>query len=271
MRLIRRTGLAVVLGIYACALGAGALARAGYAAQDREHAGEPPGASHWLGTDELGRDRLARLLYGARTSLVLAPAAALLAAALATAIGSAAAWTGGRLERAALYLADVVASTPWFFALLMMRAALPLNVDPAVSVAITFALLGLLGWPAGVRPVAARAGSMLRSEFLRQARATGIGPLRLAARHLAPNLAPVAAAHFWASLPVFILAEANLSLLGLGVTEPLPSLGNLMSEFRDFRTVALHPWLLAPALLLIVTLGALQAISQSVSTSYDSA
>jgi len=71
----------------------------------------------------------------------------------------------------------------------------------------------------------------------------------------------VAAEHFWATLPVFILAEANLSRLGLGVAETLPSLGNLTAEFRDFRTVAGHPWLVAPALLLIETIGALRAIS----------
>jgi peptide/nickel transport system permease protein len=269
MKAVRISCLAALLGIYACAIGAGVLTRGGYAQQDREHAGERPGAVHWLGTDDLGRDRLVRLLYGARTSLVLAPAAALLATALATAIGSAAALMGGGVERAALYLTDVVSSTPWFFALLMVRAVLPLNVDPALSVAITFAILGLLGWPQGVRPMAARSGAMIHSEFLQQARAAGIGPMRLLARHLAPNLAPVAAAHFWATLPVFILAEANLSLLGLGVAEPLPSLGNLMTEIRDFQNVAQHPWLLAPALLLVAVMGALQAISQPVRSSYD--
>lgn len=269
MRALRSLSLAAVLGVYICALGAGALPGHGYEFQDREHAGEEPGAAHWLGTDDLGRDRLARLLYGARTSLLLAPAAALLAAGLATLIGSAAALAGGRIGRAALYLADVVSSTPWFFALLMMRAVLPLNVEPAVSVSITFALLGLLGWPHGVRPIAARSAAMIHSEFLRQARARGIAPLRLLARHLAPNLAPVVAAHFWSTLPVFILAEANLSFLGLGVAEPLPSLGNLMAELRDFRTVAGHPWLLAPAVLLVGVIAALQTIYRPESTTYD--
>jgi peptide/nickel transport system permease protein len=271
VRTIRAICLAAVLAVYAGALAVGPVTGGGYALQDREHAGEGPGASHWLGTDSLGRDRLVRLLFGARTSLVLAPAAALLAAALAAAIGSAAALAGGRAERAALYLVDVVSSTPWFFALLMVRAVLPLNVEPAVSVAITFAILGLLGWPQGVRPIAARSAAVIRSEFLRQARASGIGPLRLLGRHLAPNLAPVVGAHFWATLPVFILAEANLSLLGLGVAEPLPSLGNLMSEFRDYRAVVQHPWLLAPALLLVGMIGALQTISRQGTSSHDCA
>lgn len=269
MRIVRTTCLVVVLSVYTCAIAVGPLTGASYEFQNREHAGEPPNASHWLGIDDLGRDRLVRLVYGARTSLLLAPAAALLAAALATAIGSAAALAGGRVERVALYLVDVVSSTPWFFALLMMRAVLPLNVDPAVSVSITFAILGLLGWPQGVRPIAARSAAVIRSEFLCQARASGIGPLRLIGRHLAPNLAPTIAAHFWATLPVFILAEANLSLLGLGVAQPLPSLGNLMAEFRDYHAVAEHPWLLAPAVLLIGVIGALQVISKQVATSYD--
>ncbi len=271
MRALRAMCLAMVLAVYACALAVGPMTGGAYAQQDREHAGEGPGASHWLGTDSLGRDRLVRLLYGARTSLVLAPAAALLATVLATGIGSAAALAGDRTRGVALYLVDVVASTPWFFALLMVRAVLPLNVEPTVSVAITFAILGLLGWPQGVRPIAACSQSVLRSEFQRQARAAGIGRLRLLARHIVPNLAPVVAAHFWATLPVFILAEANLSLLGLGVAEPLPSLGNLMSEFRDYRAVAQHPWLLAPAILLITVIGALQTISRHGASSHDCA
>ncbi len=270
MNLLRIAGVALVLGVYGCAIGAGALTGRGYEQQEREHAGERPGMVHWLGTDDLGRDRLTRLLYGARTSLLLAPAAALLATALATAIGLSAALLGGRFERVAVYFADIIASTPWFFGLLMLRAVLPLNVDPGVSVAITFAVLGLLGWPQAVRPVAARSGAMIRSQFARQAGASGIGPLRLALKHLAPNLAPVVAGHFWATLPVFILAEANLSLLGLGVAEPLPSLGNLMTDFRDVRTVVEQPWRLAPALVLITTIGALQAISQT-ETSHDCA
>jgi len=269
MNAVRAICLVVVFGVYACALGAGLLTGGSYELQDRSHAAEPPGRVHWLGTDDLGRDRLVRLLYGARTSLVLAPAAALLAAALATLIGSGAALAGGRFEQAALYLVDVVSSTPWFFALLLMRAVLPLNVGPAVSVSITFAILGLLGWPHGVRPVAARSAVVIRSEFMRQARASGIGGLRLLGVHLVPNLMPVVAAHFWATLPAFILAEANLSLLGLGVAEPLPSLGNLMSEFRDYRVIAERPWLLAPAVLLIAMIAALQLISRKVTASYD--
>jgi peptide/nickel transport system permease protein len=271
LKTVRAVCLAALVGVYVCALAVGPLTGGSYAQQDREHAGARPGAAHWLGTDGLGRDRMVRLLYGTRTSLVLAPAAALLAAALATAIGSAAALAGGRMQRTSLYLADIVAGTPWFFALLMVRAVLPLNVEPAVSVGITFALLGLLGWPQGVRPVSARSATLIGSPFLLQARAAGIGKLRLLARHLAPNLAEIVAAHFWATLPAFILAEANLSLLGLGVAEPLPSLGNLMAEFRDYRTVAQQPWLLAPALLLVGVMGALQTISRAGAASHDCA
>ena len=271
MRILRAVCLTAVLGVYVCALAVGPLTGGRYALQDREHAAERPGTAHWLGTDALGRDRLVRLLYGARTSLVLAPAAALVAAALATAVGSAAALAGGRTQRTALYLADIVAGTPWFFALLMMRAVLPLNVEPAVSVGITFALLALLGWPQGVRPVAARSATLIGSPFLRQARAAGVGKWRLLTRHLAPNLAEIIAAHFWTTLPAFILAEANLSLLGLGVAEPLPSLGNLMAEFRDYHTVTQQPWLLAPALLLVGVISALQIISRPGAASHDCA
>ncbi len=99
-----------------------------------------------LGTDALGRDRLARLVYGTRLSLLLAPAAALLSCIAAALLGGLAGLGGGFVERAILAAADLFLSLPWLFLLLIARACLPLNVPAAVSVSITFALLGPLGW-----------------------------------------------------------------------------------------------------------------------------
>jgi peptide/nickel transport system permease protein len=260
----------VVLSVtYVAATGASLLAPYSYERQDREHAGEAPNPLHRLGTDELGRDRLARLLYGARTSLLLAPAATLLATAIAAFVGAIAGCTVGALRGAILYAVDAVSGTPWFLGLLLVRALLPLNVGPGMSLAITFFLLGVLGWPQAVRLIAARTGSALRSTFYLQARACGVRPLRLATIHVAASLKPILTAHFWSTMPVFILAEANLSVLGLGVAEPLPSLGNLVSELRDCEVALARPWLLAPAVAIVVLVGALQVVSRGLNRSYD--
>jgi ABC-type dipeptide/oligopeptide/nickel transport system permease subunit len=147
----RRVACAVLLLVLAISLAANWLAPAGYAKQDREAAGAPPSHAHWLGTDEIGRDRFARVLYGTRISLFLAPAAALISTLLAALVGGLAGYLGGTWARAAMTVIDLFLSLPWLFLLITVRALLPLNVSPAFSVLVTFLILGLLGWTAAAR------------------------------------------------------------------------------------------------------------------------
>ena len=121
--------------MFLAAVFAGVLVPAPFAKQFRESPSAPPSAQHPLGTDELGRDALSRLLYGTRVSLLLAPAAALLATFLAALVGGLAGYLGGWFERVALGATNLWLSLPWLFLLLTARAMLPLNVAPGTSVA----------------------------------------------------------------------------------------------------------------------------------------
>jgi len=253
MRHVRIAAIAFLVAVFAASLGANFVAPAGYAQQFRDVPDAAPSRQHLLGTDDLGRDRFSRLLYGTRISLVLAPAAALLASTLAGAIGGAAGFAGGALESWVMAATDLFLSLPWLFLLITVRALLPLNVTPLASVAITFALLGCLGWAAAARVVCADARALRDSEIVLLARATGSSGLRLLWRQLLPNLRPVLVAQFWISVPVFILTEANLGILGLGVAEPLPSWGSLLRELESFSAYQAQPWLFAPLVLLVLT------------------
>jgi ABC-type dipeptide/oligopeptide/nickel transport system permease subunit len=153
---------------------------------------------------------------------------------------------------------DLFLSLPWLFLLLAVRALLPLNTAPLTSVIITFLLLGCLGWATPARIIRAGTRTLVNSDYLLQARASGIAPARLFWRHLAPNLRPILLAQFLVSVPVFILSEANLGLLGLGVSEPLPSWGAMLRELENYTAVLRNPWMLAPAILLIAVVGSLQ-------------
>ncbi|MGB8261058.1 MAG: ABC transporter permease subunit, partial [Terracidiphilus sp.] len=177
----------------------------------------------------------------------------LLSTLLAALIGGAAGFAGGWVRSAVMAATDLFLSLPWLFLLIAVRALLPLNVEPLVSVAITFSLLACLGWAAAARVVCAGAAALLESDAILLARATGSGGLRLLWRHLVPNLRPILAAQFWISVPVFILAEANLGVLGLGVAEPLPSWGSLLRELESFSAFGAQPWLFAPLVLLVLT------------------
>jgi ABC-type dipeptide/oligopeptide/nickel transport system permease subunit len=260
MSAARKLACVVLVAVCAVSLGAQWLAPTGYAKQFREAPSSPPSRQHLLGTDEIGRDRFARVLYGTRISLVLAPAAALISTLLAALVGGLAGYLGGIWLRLATGLTDLFLSLPWLFLLITVRAVLPLNVSPLVSVLITFLILGLLGWAAAARVLCTSAQSLRSSDFIAQARASGIRGSRLFFVHVLPNLKPVLYAQFWISIPVFILSEANLGILGLGVAEPLPSWGSLLRELEGLVSFRDEPWRLVPLLLLIIVMTSFQMV-----------
>ena len=251
---------ALLAAVFLITLGASLLAPAPYAKQFRNDIDHPPSHQYPLGTDDLGRDRLSRLLYGMRVSLLLAPAAALISTLLAAVIGGAGAYAGGRWDRSTRMIIDLFLSLPWLFLLLTVRALLPLDIPAMTSVIVTFALLGILGWAASARVVSAAVRDLRESEFVLQAHATGCSSSRLLFRHVLPNVKPILLAQFWISVPLFILTEANLGMLGLGVTEPLPSWGNLLRELENYAALRHSPWLWAPLVSLVVVMSLFQFI-----------
>jgi peptide/nickel transport system permease protein len=260
MSVARKLACAVLAVVILCSLGANWLAPAGYATQFREAPNAPPSRQHWLGTDEIGRDLFSRTLYGTRISLLLAPAAALLSTLMAALIGGVAGYLGGVWERLAMALADLFLSLPWLFLLITVRALLPLNVSPLLSVLVTFLMLGLLGWAASARVLCAGARSLRNSGLLLQARALGLRGPRLFLVHVVPNLGPILLAQFWISIPVFILSEANLGILGLGVAEPMPSWGSLLKQMEGLMSLGEQPWKLVPLILLIIVVTSFQIV-----------
>ena len=260
MTIWRRLACAVLLLVLVVSICANWLAPAGYSKQYRDTPGAAPSRSHWLGTDDIGRDRFARVLYGTRISLVLAPAAALLSTLMAALIGGVAGYVGGLWQRGAMAVTDLFLSLPWLFLLITVRALMPLNVSPLFSVLVTFLILGLLGWTSAARVLCSTAASLRNSDFLRQAQASGIRPGRLFWIHVVPNLKPVLLAQFWISIPAFILSEANLGILGLGVAEPMPSWGSLLKELEGLVSVGEEPWKFVPLLLLVAVVTSFQFV-----------
>ncbi len=146
MKVLRVSAIVFLVGVSLAALTPELWRSTSYKTQFREAPDAAPSSRFPLGTDALGRDRLARLAYGTRVSLFLAPAAAVFSCAAAALLGGLAGWTGGFVEAAIISAADLFLSLPWLFLLLIVRATLPLNVSPVASVTITFSLLGALGW-----------------------------------------------------------------------------------------------------------------------------
>lgn len=259
-KITRMVCLGLLSFIFLAGLFAGGITQYSYAKQFREMPNAAPSISHVLGTDGLGRDLFARVVYGTRVSLLLAPAAALLSTMIAGTLGAFAGLSEGWCEKVILAVADLCIALPLLFVLLALRALLPLDVDPGVSVVATFVLLGLLGWPSSLRVVYSVSRTLRNSDFVLLAHATGCPRWRILLHHVLPNLRPVMFAQFWISIPVYVLAETTLSMLGLGVMEPLPSWGNLLRGLEDFSVVSANPWRMSPLVLLVLVVICFQLI-----------
>jgi peptide/nickel transport system permease protein len=152
------------------------------------------------------------------------------------------------------------------FAALVVPADHGARCDAAECVADIFgagdfsAMLGLLGWTSAARVLCARTRSLRNADFVRQARAAGIPGVRLFWIHVMPNLKPALYAQFWISIPVFILSEANLGILGLGVAEPMPSWGSLLKELEGLTSMGDEPWKFVPLILLVLAVTLFQFV-----------
>ena len=254
---------AILCSLAVLALFAGLVTPHSYSYQFRDLPNSGPSATHPLGTDALGRDLLSRVLYGTRVSLFLAPLAALITTLIAGILGVTAGLVGGWWERIVLSLADLSMALPLLFVLIALRAMLPLDVAPVVSMVVTFLLLGLLGWPSALRVVWAATRNIRESDYLLLARSHGVPFRRIVFQHVFPNLRPILLAQFWISVPFFILTESTLSMLGLGVMEPTPSWGNLLRGLEDVSALHANHWRISPLLLLILVLTCFQMLLPS--------
>lgn len=210
---------------------------------------EAPSRAHWLGTDDLGRDYLVRLLIAGQTSLGIAFFAAGLALVVGTVIGIAAGLRGGWLDSVLMAVIDLVLSFPSL--LLALSAVTVFNPTKTVLVLV----LAVIAVPQFARVVRSRCLELREREFVLSARVSGVPAPVIAVKHLVPNVLPLMAVQFANTAAIAILVESSLSYLGLGVQPPDPSWGNMIYASQSYMTD--FPWLpLAPAgALLIASVG----------------
>jgi len=246
---LARLALAVLAAVYALAFLAPWLVPHPPAMQFRDSPWLPPGSPAFpLGTDALGRDQLSRLLAGARTSLLAGTLAAALAVSVGGALGALAALSRGPAGALVLRAADLSMALPWTYALLALRAALPLDLPPERLFWTVMGLLGLVGWPRAARLAYGVAAGVRDRDYVLASRGFGATDAYLFRRHLLPEALPVLGVHFVLAAPQYVLAEATLTFLGLGFPDSHPSWGNLLAAAARLDTLVGHPWILLPAL-----------------------
>lgn len=217
-----------------------------------------PSLAHWFGTDELGRDLLTRVLFGARVSLAVGLFSAVLAGALGVAVGAISGFAGGRLDAWLMRFTDAVLSVPRL--LLLMAASATLQ--PSVPMLVL--LVGGFGWMETARVTRAAFLSDRDREFVFAARSAGASPARIMLAHLLPNAAAVITVSMTLAVGRGILLESALSFFGVGVQPPSASWGNMLYQAQT--TMSTEPWLaLFPGLFIFVTSVAINVLGDELS------
>lgn len=261
-------GVAIVVSFAFAALAAPYLSSADPITQDLTQRLLPPfwrdGGSnaHILGTDQLGRDILARLLYGGRITLLVGFVCTFIAGVVGTLLGIIAAYAGGRVDALIMRIADVQLSLPFIVLAIALVAALGPNLFNIIII------LGLTSWVRFARVVRAEALVIRELNYIEATIALGAGPWRVIWRHILPNVASSIIVVATLEIPRLVLMEAALSFLGLGVQPPTPSWGAMVSEGRSYLEVAW--WLTAiPGIAITLVALSVNLIGDSLRDSLD--
>jgi peptide/nickel transport system permease protein len=262
-----RNRLAVVGGIVVACLATAAILAPAIAPWDPNRPDvkrilQPPSARHVLGTDQLGRDVLSRMLYGARVSLAVGFVSVGIAAAIGIMLGAAAGYHGGTIDASIMRLVDLILVFPRFFLLLAVLAFLK------PSIWTIMAVIGLTGWMGVARLVRAEFLALKEREFVVWSQSIGASAFRIIWRHILPNaMAPVLVA-MTLGIPAAILTESGLSFLGLGVQPPHATWGNILNEGKD--AIELAWWLsVYPGLAILVTVLSYNLLGEGIRDALD--
>jgi peptide/nickel transport system permease protein len=214
---------------------------------------DEPASIFLFGADGYGRDEFSRLLYGGQMSLAAGLLATFLSLAAGTVIGTVSGYYGRWVDESLMGSAELFLSLPWLYFLIAVRAFLPLHLSPAGTFLLLICVIGLIGWARPARLVRGVVLSARARNYVAAARGFGASDFYLLRRHVFPETFGVLLTQAALLVPQYVAAEATLSFFGLGVSEPVPSWGNMLSTLQQYNVLVSYGWLLAPAGALVVT------------------
>ncbi len=227
-RRLRKNRLAVAGAIVLLILGLlcafGPLFAQSYQEQNLDLGATPPSADHWLGTDTLGRDLFARILYGGRISILVGLVATFVALAIGVVYGAVAGFFGGKIDSVMMRLVDIMYALPFTIFVILLMVFFGRNI------VLLFVAIGAVEWLTMARIVRGQILTIKKMEFIEAARSLGFGKRRIIFRHMIPNVLGPIIVYTTLTIPAVMLLEAFLSFLGLGVQPPMSSWGVLIKD-----------------------------------------
>ncbi len=212
---------------------------------------EAPGHIFLMGSDAYGRDQFSRFLFGGQISMLAGLVAAILSLLIGTIVGGIAGYYGGWADELLMRGGELFLALPWLYLLFAVRAALPLHISQWEVFLLLVSVMGLIGWARPARLIRGVVLSARHRNYVVAARGFGASDLYLLRRHVLPQTYGVLLTQMTLLIPQYVLAEVTLTFLGLGIGEPLPSWGSLLSSLQQYYVLSSYWWMFLPALLLI--------------------
>ena len=228
------------------------------------------GTINLLGTDEQGRDQFSRLVHGGRISLFIGLVGISISFPLGMLVGGISGYFGGWIDGILMRLVEVLMTIPGIYLLVALAAVLPPGLSSAQRFLLIVFIISFISWSGLARVIRGQVLSIKEQEFVQAARAMGAKPLYIIVRHILPQTASYIIISATLAVPGFIVAESVLSLIGLGIQQPDPSWGNLLSLATNASILVLQPWLIwPPALLIILTVLAFNILGDGLRDALD--
>jgi len=222
----------------------------------------PPSWEHWLGTDDLGRDMLTRIMYGARVSLMVGLLATVVSVVIGVTYGAISGYIGGKVDSVMMRIVDIIYVLPYTILVILLMVMIGRNIYNL------FIALGAIQWLVMGRIVRGQVVSIKKMEFVEAAKAAGVKNRHIIMRHVIPNTLGPVIVFVTLTIPAVILEEAFLSFIGLGVQAPMSSWGTLISD--GVGAMEVYPWMIIyPCLTLVVTLFALNFLGDGLRDALD--
>lgn len=223
-----------------------------------------------LGTDEQGRDQFSRILHGGRISLFIGLVGITISFPLGMLIGGISGYFGGWVDAVLMRFVEVLMTIPGIYLLVSLAAVLPAGLTSSQRFLLIVLITSFISWSGLARVIRGQVLSLKNQEFVQAAQATGGRSLYIITRHILPQTSSYAIISATLAVPGFIIAESVLSLIGLGIQQPDPSWGNLLSLGTNASILVLQPWLVwSPAILIVITVLAFNLLGDGLRDALD--